>query len=102
MNIVHNRKLGSFTPKVEVPEGGMVIIRPMVYLDSPLVRRLHNHLRLPVLSYTCPYGEKGAREVMRSAIARFEGQLELREFSRMVVGALENVDCSSLWSSVRT
>jgi len=55
-----------------------------------------------VLSYTCPYGEKGAREVMRSAIARFEGQLELREFSRMVVGALENVDCSSLWSSVRT
>ena len=102
MNIVHNRKLGSFTPRVEIPEGGLVMIRPMIYLDGTLVRRLHSHMRLPVLDYTCPYGEKGAREVMRTAIARIEEQAELREFSRMVVGALENVDHSTLWSSVRT
>ena len=101
MNIVHNRKLGSFTPRFEVPEGGIVIVRPMVYLDGPLVRRIHNHLRLPVLHYTCPHGEKGARETMRTAIARIEEQHELREFSRMVVGALENVDYSTLWSGVR-
>lgn len=101
MNIVHNHRLGSFTPKVEVPEGGLVIVRPMVYLDRPLVRRVHNHLRLPVLDYTCPYGDKGARETMRTAIARIEEHLELRGFSRMVVGALENVDRSTLWDNVR-
>ncbi|HPI93452.1 MAG TPA: ATP-binding protein [Deltaproteobacteria bacterium] len=102
MNIVHNRKLGSFTPRVEVPEGGLVIVRPLIYLDGPLVRRLHNHFRLPVLRYECPYADKGAREVMRMTIARIEEQHDLKGFSRMVVSALENVDDSTLWADLRS
>ncbi|HOM28331.1 MAG TPA: ATP-binding protein [Deltaproteobacteria bacterium] len=101
MNIAYNRRLASLTPKVMVPEGSFEIIRPMVYLPGPTVKRLHNHLRLPVLDYLCPHGEKSAREVMRTAIARIEETAELREFSRMVVDALENVDYSSLWPSLR-
>lgn len=102
MNIVHNRKLGSFTPRVEVPEGGLVIVRPLIYLDGPLIRRLHNHFRLPVLRHECPYADKGAREVMRRTIARIEEQHDLKGFSRMVVSALENVDQSTLWADLRS
>jgi tRNA(Ile)-lysidine synthase TilS/MesJ len=101
MNIVHNRRLGTFTPRVEVPEGGMVIVRPMIYLDGPLVRRLHTHLRLPVLHSVGPYAEDGARQAMRAVIARIEEQLDMKEFSRCVVGALENVDPSQAWKRVR-
>jgi tRNA(Ile)-lysidine synthase TilS/MesJ len=101
MNIVHNRRLGSFTPRVEIPEGGMVIVRPMIYLDGPLVRRLHTHLGLPVLHHVCPYGEQGARNAVRATIARMEEQLDMKEFSRCVVGALENVDPSLAWKQVR-
>ncbi|HWR69276.1 MAG TPA: ATP-binding protein [Desulfomonilia bacterium] len=102
MNIVYSRKLGSFTPRVEIPGGALVVIRPMIYLDGPLIRRLHNHLRLPVLRFTCPHAGKGAREVMRTAIARIEENAEMKGFSRLVVGALENVDFSTLWTRVRT
>lgn len=101
MNIAHNGRLGSFGPKVSVPEGAFVIIRPLVYLTGPLVKRLHSHFRLPVLDHECPHGEKGARSIMRLAVARIEELAGMRDFSRRVVDALENVDYSSLWPALR-
>jgi tRNA(Ile)-lysidine synthase TilS/MesJ len=101
MNIIYNRKLGSFSPKVEVPEGGIVIIRPLVYLDGPLVRRLHAYFGLPCLPYACPHADKGARATVRGVIAHIEEIGEAKDFPRMVVGALENVDMSSLWADMR-
>jgi tRNA 2-thiocytidine biosynthesis protein TtcA len=101
MNIVYNHKLGSFTPKVEVADGGIVMIRPLIYLEGPLIRRLHTHFRLPFLSYTCPYAEKSARASARKAIARLEELPEMREFTRSVVAALENLDLTTLWAEVR-
>lgn len=100
MNIVYSRKLGSFTPRVEIPEGGLVIVRPLVYLDAPLIRRLHAHFRLPVHHFTCPYAEAGARESVRRAMVSLEEQLEIKDFSRSVVAALENVDFTTLWRDV--
>ncbi len=101
MNIVYNHKLGSFTPKVEVEGGGMVMIRPLIYLDGPLVKRLHTHFRLPSLLYACPYEDKGARASARNAIARMEGQQGMKDFSRSVVAALENLDPTTLWADMR-
>jgi tRNA(Ile)-lysidine synthase TilS/MesJ len=101
MNIVYNRKLGSFGPREEVPEGNIVIIRPFVYLDGPLIKRLHTHFRLPSLFYECPYADKGARASARKAIVRIEEQIEMKDFSRMVVSALENIDTTSLWQDVQ-
>ncbi len=101
MNIVYNRRLSTLAPKVVVPEGTFTIIRPLVYLTGSLVRRLHRHFRLPVLEYSCPHGEKGSRALMRLAIARIEELADLRDFSRNVVAALENVDYPSLWPSLR-
>lgn len=100
MNIIYNRRLGSFSPKVEVPEGYIVIIRPLIYLDGPLVRKLHTYFRLPLILYDCPYADRGARASVRRVIARIEELREAGGFSRMVVGALENVDMSSLWADM--
>jgi len=101
MNIVYNRKFGSFTPKVEVPQGGIVMIRPLIYLDGPLIRRLHTHFRLPYLSFTCPYADKSARTSVRKAIARMEELPEMKDFSRSVVYSLENLDRSTIWAEVK-
>jgi tRNA 2-thiocytidine biosynthesis protein TtcA len=99
MNIIYNRKLGSFGPKEASPEGDMVYIRPLVYLDGPLIRRLHAHFRLPSLIYTCPHEDKGARASMRNVIAQIEEQIEMKDLSRVVVSALENTDTSSIWQT---
>jgi tRNA 2-thiocytidine biosynthesis protein TtcA len=101
MNIVYNKKLGSFGPREEYPEGDIVFIRPFVYLDGPLIKRLHTHFRLPSLFYECPYADKGARASVRKTIVRIEELLEMKDFSRMVVSALENTDTTSLWKEVR-
>ena len=101
MNIVYNRKLGSFTPKVVVEDGDIVMIRPLIYLDGPLIRRLHTHFRLPSMDYICPYADKGARTSARKAIANMEVLPEMKGFSSSVVSALENLDLSNLWEDVR-
>lgn len=101
MNIVFNRKLGSFTPKVELAGGGIVMIRPMIYLDGPLIKRLHTHFRLPSLLYVCPYAGHGARSSARKAIARMQELPEFKDFSRSAVFALENLDPTTLWADVR-
>lgn len=101
MNIAFNRKLGSFTPKVEIPEGEIIIIRPLVYLDGPLIKRLHTYFKLPVVLYICPYEDISMRQSMRTAISRIEEQLEMKDFSRMVVSALENVDLSNMWMNLQ-
>jgi tRNA(Ile)-lysidine synthase TilS/MesJ len=100
MNIVYNKKLGSFGPREEAPEGDIVFIRPFVYLDGPLIKRLHTHFRLPSLFYECPYADKGARASVRKAIVRIEEQIEMKDFSRLMVSALENSDTASLWQDV--
>ena len=101
MNIVFNRRLGSFTPKVEIPEGEIIIIRPLVYLDGPLIKRLHTYFKLPAVLHICPYEDTGVRQSMRRAISGIEEQLEMKDFSRMVVSALENVDLSNMWMNLQ-
>jgi tRNA(Ile)-lysidine synthase TilS/MesJ len=101
MNVVFKRRLGSFTPKVEIPEGEIIIIRPLVYLDGPLIKRLHTYFKLPAVLHICPYEDTGARQSMRRAISGIEEQLEMKDFSRMVASALENVDLSSIWMNLQ-
>ena len=38
MNIVQNKKLGSFSPKVVVEGSPVTIIRPMIYLSAESAR----------------------------------------------------------------
>jgi tRNA 2-thiocytidine biosynthesis protein TtcA len=97
MNIVYNKKLGSFGPREDASEEGIVFIRPFIYLDGPLIKRLHTHFRLPSIFYECPYADRDIRASMRKAIVRIEEQIETKDFSRMVVSALENTDTFSFW-----
>ncbi len=91
MNVVYGRRIAGFGPKVEMPGEPFVIVRPMIYLAGSLVRRLHGRFGLPVLDHVCPHAGKGARQLMRRALARLEGMEGLDGLSRRVVEALENL-----------
>jgi len=46
MNIVENKKLAALTPKVEISESPMMIIRPMIYLEEDKISQIHSHLNI--------------------------------------------------------
>jgi tRNA 2-thiocytidine biosynthesis protein TtcA len=62
MNIVQNKKLGSFSPKVVVEDSPVTIIRPMIYLNEDTVASVHRHAGLPLLNFTCPYAQHNIRQ----------------------------------------
>lgn len=100
MNIVKNRKLGSFSPKVEYEDNDMVIIRPMVYLDEPLIEKIHRHAGLPVLHYRCPYEKTNIRKDFKEAVGRLDSLFAIQGFSRLLVDSLENIDVTNIWENV--
>jgi tRNA(Ile)-lysidine synthase TilS/MesJ len=90
--------LGSFSPKVEVPESDMVIIRPMVYLQEVTIQRIHKLLNLPVLNRHCPHAETNIRDHYKQAVSQLGNHIHTSEFSRKLVDSLENIDTTNFWN----
>jgi tRNA 2-thiocytidine biosynthesis protein TtcA len=101
MNVVQNRKLGSFSPKVCVEGCHVTLIRPMIYLDGQTIASVHRYAGLPILDLTCPYAGQNIRREYRSALRLLEGSLGVRSLSLRIVGALENIDETNLWRSLQ-
>ncbi len=100
MNIIHNRKLGSFSPKVGYRDNPMEIIRPMIYLTEKTIIRIHQYTGLPLLNYKCPHEEHNVRKEIKAAAGRLDGLFNTEGFNRKVVDALENIDTTNIWSDL--
>ena len=101
MNIVQNRKLGSFSPRVEYDNNDMIIIRPMVYLDEQRIVTIHRHAGLPVLAYTCPHEKQHIRKNFKKAVGKLDSLFDTQGFSRQLVGALEHIDFTNIWENLK-
>jgi tRNA 2-thiocytidine biosynthesis protein TtcA len=102
MNMLVNGKLGSFSPRVEYTDNDMVIIRPMIYLDEKVINDIHKHTGLPILSYKCPYEQTNIRKDFKKAVEKLELIFNARDFSKRLVGALENIDATNIWENLKT
>ncbi len=100
MNMIQNRKLGSFSPRVSVAGSPMVIIRPMIYLAEETIRRLHAYASLPLLDYQCPHEDTGLRKEFKERVAGLDDYFKTTGFSRRVVDAIENIDRTNIWSDL--
>jgi tRNA(Ile)-lysidine synthase TilS/MesJ len=100
MNMIESKKLGSFSPKVELPDRNMIIIRPLIYLPEKRIRRIHEHAFLPLLKHDCPFAKNNNRNSYKKVLDDFRKGLNIDDFSSRIVGALENIDHSNMWENV--
>lgn len=89
MNIINNKKLGALTPKVEITESTMTIIRPMIYLDEGTIKKLHSYFNLPSFDHPCPYKAKTVRDTYKKIIHEIDQMQPDVEFSKKVIETLE-------------
>jgi len=92
MNIINNKKLGALTPKVEIPESTMTIIRPMIYLDEEKIVKIHSHFGPPNFNIPCPYKKTTDREKYKRIIRDIDLRLPNAHFSQRVIETLEGSD----------
>ncbi len=97
MNLIQNRKLGSFSPKVEYANNPMILIRPMIYLEEATIQQIHRHIGLPVLNTPCPYANDNVRRQYKQSIQQLNSIFHTKTFSKNVVAALENLDETNIW-----
>lgn len=101
MNIVQNRKFGSFSPVVSVEGATMTMIRPMIYLEELEIRKIHTYFDLPLLEYTCPYEDKNLRALYKKGVKELNDLLQTKGFSKKMVDALENIDLTNIWPGMK-
>lgn len=89
MNIINNKKLGALTPKVEIPESTMTIIRPMIYLEERTIKKLHAYFDLPDFDIPCPFRTKTERDSYKELLQEIDRVLLCRGFARIIVQTLE-------------
>ncbi len=92
MNIIKNKKLAALTPKVEIAESPMKIIRPMIYLEEEKISKIHSHLNLPNFDITCPYKTKTDRDTYKRIIQDINQTQPDMKFSKKVIETLEGSD----------
>ena len=92
MNIVENKKLAALTPKVEISESPMMIIRPMIYLEEDKISQIHSHLNLPYFDITCPYKTKTGRDTYKRIIQDINQTQPDMKFSKKIIETLERSD----------
>ena len=61
----------------------------------------HRHAGFPLLSFTCPSARHNIHQRYKETLRLLEESLGVRPLSRHVVRALENVDATNLWQSLR-
>jgi tRNA(Ile)-lysidine synthase TilS/MesJ len=88
MNLVVNKKAEAFSPVVKTPSGGLILIRPLIFLDEQTIARLHSRLRLPLLDFTCPYADRNVRIQYEKALSLLAGRLQVKDLSKRIAQAL--------------
>lgn len=93
MNLLQHGKIATMRP-VSTTEDGLVMIRPLIYLDELSIIKSIEALQFPLMMDTCEF----AKDRLRSKAEDIIKQIELTspEFSDKVIQALSNVDLERL------
>ena len=100
MNMLINKKLGSFCPVVQIPDSNVKIIRPMIYLTEKRIIALHKEFELPTPEKKCPYEDRNQRKSYKSALQQLSESLSVLDAELRIVSALENLDEANLYKNV--
>ena len=99
MNMLINKKLGSFCPVVEIPNSNVKIIRPMIYLTESQIINLHKEFELPIAENKCPYEDKNQRTKYKAALKLLSETANVKNCELNIVSSLENIDEANLYSN---
>ena len=97
LNMLYHKTLGSFAPSVKNEKTKLVIVRPMIYLEKNIVKKIHTSLELPLLAYKCPFAEVNIREFYRDKVKLLYPLFEEKNFSQKLAFSLENFDKNNAW-----
>lgn len=87
MSLMHEGRIGCFSPVTVYEDSGISVIRPFVYTKESDIKSLVRSLELPVVKSPCPEDHNTEREEMKKFLHPFE--VEHRGLYKRILGAME-------------
>jgi tRNA 2-thiocytidine biosynthesis protein TtcA len=89
LNVFFSREISTMVPRQEVFSGQYHIVRPLAYIEEPLIKKFAEESGLPVLSDRCPTSGVSYRNKIKQMLDRLER--EDRHVRDNIFKALGNV-----------
>jgi tRNA(Ile)-lysidine synthase TilS/MesJ len=87
LNLIHEGRLGTFSPVTYLSRKDLTMIRPLIYAKEKDIRYFTTHNDIPVIKSTCPEDGHTQREEIKRMIADFDKKYD--GFSHRVMNAIE-------------
>ncbi len=72
LNLLHEGRLGSFSPVTHLSRKNITMIRPMILAQEKDIRYFLNHNELPIVRSACPEDKNTEREAMKELLHDLE------------------------------
>ena len=100
LNLIYERRLGSFSPVTQLDKSGLVLIRPLVLAPEKEIRSFAKGQNLPVLKNTCPADKHTKREEVKALLG--ELSQKYKNFKYNIFAAIEKAEISGYVNPERT
>ncbi len=87
LNLIHEGRLGTFSPVTYLSRKDITLIRPLIYAKEKDIRYFITHNGIPVVTSTCPEDKHTEREEVKKMIAELDKKYD--GFSHRLMNAIE-------------
>lgn len=87
LNLIHEGRLGTFSPVTYLSRKDLTMIRPLIYAKEKDIRYFIAHNDVPVVKSTCPEDKHTEREEVKTLIADLDRKYN--GFSHRIMNAIE-------------
>lgn len=87
LNLIHEGRLGTFSPVTYLSRKDITMIRPLIYAKEKDIKYFISHNDIPVVGTTCPEDKHTEREEVKKLIADLDKKYN--GFSHRIMNAIE-------------
>ncbi len=87
LNLIHEGRIGSFSPVTYLSKKDLTMIRPLIYAKEKDIKYFASHNDIPIIRSTCPEDGHTQREEIKYLIAELDKKYD--GFSHRVMNAME-------------
>ena len=69
MNMIHGKRIATFSPKMHLSKDDITFIRPLIYVHENEIRRTINEENIPILPLICPSDRQTERENIKELLS---------------------------------
>lgn len=99
LNLIHEGRLGTFSPVTYLSRKDITVIRPLLYAKEKDIQYFINHSEVPLIRSKCPEDKHTEREEIKKLISELDQRYD--GFSHRVMNAIENANLSGYSPCVR-